>query len=147
MPLTTSTAMRRAYVPGPDGIILGKELAVCQIDFFFPLASLAANGNILTGWVPGFKGRFLSAKFAIHKAATTASKRADINLEINGVDVTGGVISITSAEATPAGKIISGTAITANNAFDVDDVVDIELSNVTAHVEGDGTLILMCQIL
>ena len=147
MPATQTSTMRRAYVSGPDGLTLGTELPIEWINFFFPLASLAANGNIITGWVPGFKGRFLAADFVVHKAVTTASKRADINLEINGVDVTGGVISITSAAATPAGKIVAGTAITALNTFDVNDVIDIELSNVTVHIEGDGTLMLKVQVL
>ena len=147
MPATQVSTMRRAYVPGPDGFILGTELPIHWEKFYFPLTSLAANGNILTGWVPGFKGRILATQFAVHKAVTTASKRADINLEINGVDVTGGVISITSAAATPAGTIIAGTAITALNTFDLNDVIDVELSNVTVHIEGDGQLMLKVQVL
>jgi hypothetical protein len=67
---------------------------------------------------------------------------ASLNLEINAVNLTGGVISLTSANCTPLGAVIAGTAITANNTFGATDTISVEASSVTAFVEGEGVLLL-----
>ena len=103
---------------------------------------LLANGDVITDWTPGFAGQFVSHAFRVTEAVTTAAKAGTINIEIDGVDVTGGVIALTSANATPAGKVINGTAITALNAFDADSVISWEGSGVTTFVEGSGQLII-----
>ena len=103
---------------------------------------LLANGDAITDWTPGFAGEFVSHAFRVTEAVTTADKAGNINIEIDGVNVTGGVISLTSANATPAGKVINGTPITALNSFDADSVISWEGSGVTTFVEGSGQLII-----
>lgn len=106
------------------------------------LAAIAGNGDVVTDWTPDFSGSIISSDFQVSTPVTTAAKAATLNIEIDGVDVTGGVIALTSANATPLGKVISGTAITAGNAFEAGETVSIEASGVTAFVEGAGNLIL-----
>jgi hypothetical protein len=101
-----------------------------------------ANGDVLTNFTPGFPGRIVSVAFAIFDPVTTASKAATLNLEIGTVNLTGGVISLTSANCTPLGAVIAGTAITANNTFGATDTISVEASSVTAFVEGEGVLLL-----
>jgi|GEM_PF-4516968 hypothetical protein len=83
------------------------------------LSSISADATTYATITPGFAGR-LSAVFAIvTTAATTAAKAATLQAFIDqdaggsaaNTAVSGGVISLTSANATPAGKILSGSRI------------------------------------
>ncbi|MGQ0557985.1 MAG: hypothetical protein ACT4OE_00100 [Sphingosinicella sp.] len=109
------------------------------------LASIAANGDILTNYTPGYRFKLLGFDFRVCKAATTAAKAASLNLEIGTTDVTGGVIALTSANCTPAGAAVAGSAITAANTGSASDTISIEASGVTAFVEGDGWLLINIQ--
>ncbi|OPY64087.1 MAG: hypothetical protein A4E56_00141 [Pelotomaculum sp. PtaU1.Bin065] len=104
--------------------------------------SKLANGDILTAFKPGFAGTIKAVAFAVTDPATTADKLATLNLEIGTTNLTGGVVSLTSANCTPLGAVIEGTAVTANNAFGADDTISIEASSVTAFVEGEGVLLI-----
>jgi hypothetical protein len=103
------------------------------------LASLT-NADVLTNYTPGFAGEILSVDFVVETPVTTAAKAATLNVEINTTDITGGVVSLTSANATPLGKVIAGTAVTANNVFDNNDTISVEATGVTAFSEGRGVL-------
>ena len=72
----------------------------------------------------------------------TAAKAASLNLEVNDQDLTGGVISLTSANCAALGKVIEGSVVSGNNAFSAMDTISIEASNVTAFAEGEGVLLL-----
>lgn len=124
---------------------LANKIGVQILPFFVNLAEAVGNADILTGYVPGFAGKVLSVDFAVCKAVTTGSKRADFNLEIGSTNLTGGVVSVTSAAATPAGAVIAGTAVTAANTFSATDSLSIEAANVTAHAEGSGWLLVKVQ--
>src|SRR4051812_8193944 len=77
--------------------------------------------------------------FRVGSPATTAAKLATLTAQINGTAVTGGVVSLTSANCTPAGAAVAGTAITANNSTTTaGQTVEVAVSGVTAFVEGDG---------
>ncbi len=106
------------------------------------LADVAANGDTLTEWTPGFAGEIVSYAFAVTDPVTTAAKTITLNAEINGTDVTGGVLVLTSANTATLGAVIAATAITAANAFDANDTVSFEASAVTAFVEGAGNLLI-----
>jgi hypothetical protein len=103
--------------------------------FYIPLPDIA-NGDLLTEWVPGFAGTITDLLAHVQKAATTADKAADINLEIETTNLTGGVLGLTSANCTPKGAQVAATAITANNAFSATQKISVEASGVTAFVEG-----------
>lgn len=124
---------------------LADKIGVQVIPFYIELADVAADGDIVSAWTPGFAGKILSVDFMTTVAVTTASKRADFNLEIGSTNVTGGVVSVTSAAATPKGTIIAGTAITGANTFAATDTVSIEAASVTAHAEGKGILLVKVQ--
>jgi hypothetical protein len=104
--------------------------------------SKIANGDLVTEIVPGFPGRIIKWWFTITDPATTAAKAADLNLEINSANVTGGVLQLTSANCTPKGSKVEAAAITANNVFGAEDSISIEASNVTAFAEGEGVLMI-----
>lgn len=113
------------------------------------LSSISANATTYATITPGFAGR-LSAVFAIvTTAATTASKAATLQAFIDqdgagsavNTAVTDGVIALTSANATPAGKVIPGTRIVWSAAnpqdFAKDAVITFRTTSApTTFVEG-----------
>ena len=109
--------------------------------FFLNLATLA-TGDVLTNFTPGFKGRILDIDFQVHAAVTTGSKAATLNMEIGTTNLTGGSVALTSANCTPAGVQVAGTAITGANSFTATDTISIEAASVTAFAEGSGWLMV-----
>jgi len=106
--------------------------------FSLDLAKLA-NGDLITGMVPGYAGRIKSFRSSVLVAATTPAKTATLNLEIGTTDVTGGVLALTSANCTPIGKVNAATAITALNTFSATGAISVEVSGVDAFIEGEAT--------
>lgn len=119
--------------------VVGGETADQYLDFEIDLA-LVADGDLVTDFVPGFAGEIISDKFVVTDPVTTAAKLTNLHLEIGAVPVTGGVIAITSALATPLGKVIAGSAVTALNTFTATDAISIVAADTTAFVEGAGTV-------
>lgn len=114
------------------------QLATFPVD----LAVVDTNGDVVLTWTPAFAGKILSDFFQVTEPATTAAKAATFSLFINGAPVTGGVIALTSANATPLGAVVNGSAITAANTFDANDVITAVVSALTPFVEGEGILVL-----
>jgi hypothetical protein len=106
------------------------------------LANIAGAGDVVTNFPLTFAGTITAFDFIVTTAVTTGSKAADLNLEIGTTNVTGGVLSLTSATATPLGKVLSSTAITGNNTFASGDTLSVEAASVTAFAEGAGVLII-----
>lgn len=102
-----------------------------------------ADGDVLTEFVPGFAGSITKVSFVVTDPVTTAAKATTINLEIGTTNLTGGVVALTSANCTPLGAVIDGTAITANNTFGATDSISIEATSTTAFVEGEGVLVIV----
>lgn len=105
--------------------------------------SKVANGDLLTNFTPGFPGRIVKASLAITDPATTADKAATLNLEINSTNISGGVLSLASANCGTLGAVVNATAISGNNVFDADDTISVEASGVTAFAEGEGVLLVV----
>lgn len=122
-----------------------QKVGVQMLAFYMPLAEIAASGDLLTNYVPGYAFKILSVDARVLKPATTAAKLASLNLEIGTTDLTGGVVALTSANATPAGVAVAGTAITAGNVGTASDSFSIEASGVTAFVEGSIQLLVEIQ--
>lgn len=108
------------------------------------LANLA-DGDVVTEYTPGISGTIKKVSFVVTDPVTTAGKAADLNLEIGTTDVTGGVVSLTSANCGTLGAVIDGSAITANNTFGSTDAISVEASSVTAFAEGEGVLLIVIQ--
>lgn len=118
----------------------GNDVMLLSIPVF--LAAIAGAGDVVTTIRPGVHGKIENVEFVVTQAVTTAAKAADLNLEIDTTNVTGGVVALTSAAATPLGKAIAGTAITANNTLTPESELSVEAANVTAFSEGSGVLLI-----
>lgn len=91
-------------------------------------------------WVAEYNGRLASNNFRTHTPATTASKLSTLTPSIAGVNVTGGVIALTTVSCNTRNKETAGTAITAKNAFKKGDTLTWTASSTTAFVEGSGVI-------
>lgn len=124
-----------------EGSIVGTTVVT------FPFSFTGTSRDLVTGYVPGFAGSILSIAVMVTTATTDADADATINAEIGSTNVTGGVVTLADtagggAAATPEGKVISGTAITAANAFDDNDAISIEYVVTSAFSDGAGLIVL-----
>jgi predicted RecA/RadA family phage recombinase len=115
--------------------------AVSIISIPVTLANIA-DGDLVTAITPGFAGTVLRTQFVVTAAVTTGGKAADLNLEIGSTNVTGGVVALTSAAATPLGKTIAGTAVTGTATFTASDTISVEAANTVGFSEGAGVLMI-----
>ncbi len=115
---------------------------VMVLVFPVDLVNITGAGDVVTDFRPGVDGVIENFSFVVNKPVTTGSKLATLNLEIGTTNVTGGTIALTSALATPQGKVIECAAITAANTIGRDDTLSIEAASVTAFSEGTGSLIV-----
>lgn len=129
---------------GASGDTIAAGVGVSIIPFFVNLVDIG-NADLLTNYTPGYKFKILAVHFAVEKAATTAAKLATITPKISGVSVTGGVLSLTSANCTPQGNVVSGSAVTALNTGSAAATISLTGSGVTAFVEGSGWILLRIQ--
>ncbi len=104
-----------------------------------------ADGDVLTDFIPGINGTIKKVSFAVTDAVTTAAKATALHVEIGSTALTGGVVSLTSANCTPLGKVIDGTAVTANNVFTSTDKISVVVASTTAFAEGEGVLLIVIQ--
>lgn len=95
-----------------------------------------ATGTFKVGMPTAFV--VLSALFRTAKPASTAAKAATLTVGISGTAVTGGVISLTSANQNTIGGSVAATAITGANIGGPGDTLEVTASSVTAFAEGDG---------
>lgn len=120
---------------------IGNACSIIPVQF--NLVSIAANGALLVpGLRPGIIGTLEYWEAYIQTAATTAAKAATLNPTINGVDVTGGTIALTSANATPAGITLPCALITGANTVAAASFIGFKAAGVTAFVEGVVTAFL-----
>lgn len=113
---------------------------VLTLAFSVNLASVTVAQDIVTSFRPGIDGLIEDVDFVVNIPVTTAAKLATISLKINAVNVTGGAIALTSANATPMGKVLQGTDITALSTIGRDDTLSVVATAVTAFLEGSGTV-------
>ena len=110
-------AEQTVIVPAQLPDLTGTEQWQVNVPFNFTLKSI--------GWRTG-------------KPASTASKLATLTAQVNGASVTGGVVSLTTANQNATGTLTAGTAITAGGTGTAGQTVGFVLSSVTAFGEGDG---------
>jgi len=114
--------------------------------FTFDLADLAAV-DVVAKFQPGYPGKIVKFQATVLKPATTAAKAATLTPQINAalgadVPVTGGGLTLTSANMTPIGATVQSAAITGANSFTAADGISILGSAITAFVEGRVVLAL-----
>jgi hypothetical protein len=82
------------------------------------------TANCRTAFPMPYAGRVVAFFAMVDVAPTGAGGTADFNLEIDGTNVTGGVVTVATGDAKGAYK--AGTAITAANKFSEGSTIDIE---------------------
>ena len=103
---------------------------------------ITGNIDILTGMRLGLDGTIEMFDAHVTTPVTTASRLATLTPRINSTLVTGGAIALTSANCTPLGARIAGSAITANNRLTRSSTLGIVASGVTAFAEGQVSLVM-----
>jgi hypothetical protein len=104
---------------------------------------VAGAGNVATGLVMPYHGKFISVNGIVVQALATAGADVSYNLEIGGTNVTGGVVQVVLADAQGAKK--TGSAITADNEFHEGDLLDIEVAMASASSAGLVLLDIMVE--
>ncbi|MGZ5988112.1 MAG: hypothetical protein ACXWLZ_03570 [Rhizomicrobium sp.] len=112
----------------------GNSVSTIQIPM--NLASIANGALLNPGLRLGIVGTLEYFEAYVQTPATTAAKLATINPTIDGVDVVGGALALTSANCTPAGVILPAPLITGANALKAASKLGFKGSAVTAFVEG-----------
>lgn len=99
------------------------------------LATVTA-GDVATSVIIPHAFKITRVDALVTTAATTAAKAATLNLEIGTTNLTGGAVALTSANCTPLGAVVAGSAVTAANIGAAGDALSVEGASVTAFVEG-----------
>lgn len=107
-----------------------------------PLAAITGNIDVLTDARPGIDGTIEHFEAHVMTAVTTGSRLATLTPFIDGVTVTGGALALTSANATPLGKVVAASAITGANRMTRKSKLSIKATGVTAFAEGLVTLMM-----
>lgn len=109
------------------------------------LALITGSADVLTDIVIPHKFKLLSLDARVVTPVTTGSKAATLSLEIGASAVTGGAVALTSANCTPLGAAVAGSAITAANTGAAAGTITLVSSSVTAFVEGSVAVYLTIQ--
>jgi hypothetical protein len=112
------------------------------LQFSYNLAAITGNIDILTGMRLGIDATIEAFDAHVTTPVTTASRLATLTPRINATVLTGGAIALTSANCTPLGARIAGSAITANNRLTRSSALGIVASGVTAFAEGQVMLMM-----
>jgi hypothetical protein len=115
------------------------------LSFPITLAQISGSADVVTAVPIPHKFKILSVDAYVAKVVTTGAKAATLNLEINTTDLTGGAVALTSANCTPLGAKIAGSAVSAANTGAADATISVESSAVTAFAEGEVTLVVAIQ--
>jgi hypothetical protein len=134
---TKATAARTITLPDASGVPLLAQVVPIPV-----VLSKHSNGSIAARFTPGFAGKVTGISFSVTDPATTGAKAATFTPAIGGSATTGGALALTSANCTPVGAGVNGSAITAANTFTATDEITVAASLVTAFVEGQGVIYL-----
>lgn len=120
-----------------------KANAALAIPVCIPVVlSKHSNGSIAARFTPGYAGKIRKITASVTDPVTTGAKLATFTPAIAGVSTTGGALALTSANCTPVGAKVDGSAITAANAFGTADEITVAASAVTAFIEGQVLIYL-----
>ena len=100
------------------------------------------EGSIAARFTPGYAGRIAKITESVDQVVTTGSKAATATPAIAGTPTTGGAVALTSANQTPVGAKVDGSAITAADIFSATQEITIVMTSVTAFAEGRGIFYL-----
>lgn len=112
--------------------------------FTLPLATLD-DGDIITAFTPGFRGRLIKMYAVTTVVASTASKASTLNLEVGTTDVTGGTLALTTSTCDVLGEVTAAAAMTAGQGFGATDTISVKAASTTTFGEGQIDLVIMYQ--
>lgn len=129
----------------------GRVVIAIPID---DLTLLTAGGEeVITDFIPGFAGRIESLGFILSGTiATGGTGTIALNLQVAGVDITGGVLTLVAADiVTPAvlGPVVAATAVTHDGAEEFTDAENLSLihpAGGTAFTAGAGVFIIVLSV-
>ena len=136
-----------ALAVGTDGQVLTTQGAAAnpawktpvinhEETFIVDLNAITTSMDILTNYTPGYAGRIVKIDAVCFKKVTTGAKGMTINAEIGTVDVTGGVLALTSSNLAAVGSVVAGSIVTGTNVFTKTDSISLEATSVTQFSEG-----------
>lgn len=109
-------------------------------------AFTTAAADIMTNYAPGFAFKVLDIQFVVTTLGTGASASMVFNAEIGTTNLTGGVLTLLLADATPLGKKTAATAITALNVGTAADTLSLEVAaSGTVFTAGAGFFMIEIQ--
>lgn len=109
-------------------------------------AMTTAAADLITNYIPGFRGKVVSMKFITTTLGTGTAASQVLNLEIGTTNLTGGVLTLLLADTDTLGKQTAATAITALNEFAATDSISLEVAaSGTVFTAGAGVLEVVLQ--
>lgn len=132
---------------GTVGRTVAAGAGVTTLSFPVDLTSFTTGAlDLVTTYLPGYKFKILDLQYVVGKVGTGAGATQSINAAITGVNVTGGVVNPTLANAATMGAKVAGTAITALNTGSVTDTISIKCAaGGTVFTAGAGVLLMKLQ--
>lgn len=117
---------------------------ISEVSFHVVLPSGTSAADLVTGYVPGYRGRVVGWQYIADVAATGTSATRSFNLEIGTADVAGSATTIALADINAAGKVKICAKPTAGNVFSETDTISIEspADGATEFTAGAGTFVL-----
>lgn len=147
-PLVLAAALPNAFTDNTTGTAsdtLAAGVGVYVLSIPITLVQITGAVDVLTEYTPGHAFKILSFDARVTEVVTTAGDGISLNLEINATNVTGGVIALTSANSTPLGVAIAGTAVTGANTGTASDTISIE-ATIGAGAFAEGAVVGLIRI-
>lgn len=88
-----------------------------------------ADGDLITSYPMPYHASIEAFYYVTSTVFVGSAGTTDINLEIGTTDVTGGVITCSTAASGTLGLVVSSTAITATNVVHGGDLLSVEMAN------------------
>lgn len=115
-----------------------------SLPIVFPTGTSAID--LITGFVPGFRGKIIGWQFVASVAATGAGAAQVVNLEIGSTDVPGSETTLALASLNGIGKVQVGGTPTGGNEFSPTDAISVELAaSGTVFTAGSGNIVLLLE--
>ena len=106
------------------------------------LNHIDADGDVITGLVPGYRGKVVGFQAFLTDTCTTTGDSTTLYLEINGTNITGGELVLFSDSLITHGMKTDAAAMTAGQDFIATNSIDIEASGTTRFAEGRVTIVI-----
>jgi len=125
---------------------LGPGIMAAVVD----LTDADADAKTIATFTPGFAGVIRSVVAIVSTAATTSGKSATVGVFVDGTEINGGRIALTSANATPVGTVLGATNVTfssanPNNFSSTDSITIKTVAAPTTFAEGTVAFVVFLE--